>query len=140
MRRSSILIGLVALLAALAGCSSEGDDWNGAGGTAGTGGSGGTGGAGGDPCSEGSPWPGEVIDAASCDLEDVQAAVDAAADGDRVHVPACEATWSATLDVSKSIVLQGAGLSPSLAGLRVSRGPVWQRARRRVEASAGPVA
>lgn len=55
--------------------------------------------------------PGAVINASTCSDEDVQAAIDAAADGDRVVVPEGSCTWDAAVVLDdKSIVLQGAGM------------------------------
>lgn len=50
-----------------------------------------------------------AIEAKSVSLADVQAAVRSAGDGDTVIVPAGTATWTATLDITKNITLQGAG-------------------------------
>lgn len=52
---------------------------------------------------------GEVREAASCALEDVQAAVDAASAGDIVRLPAGTAVWRGSLTIRKGIHLQGAG-------------------------------
>jgi hypothetical protein len=52
-----------------------------------------------------------VINAASCAEADVQAAVNAAVDGDTVVIPAGTATWSTPFSVTnKCITLQGAGI------------------------------
>jgi hypothetical protein len=53
-----------------------------------------------------------TISAASCSNASVQAAVDAAATGDTVLIPAGTCTWTAqvTLPASKAITLQGAGI------------------------------
>lgn len=113
------------LLATSFGCGDDGDSAGGGGagaaggaGAMGGGGSGagaGTGGSGGGgSCVDGDPWPGQVVDAASCELADVTSAVDAATDGDTVVVPACSATWSATLNVGKSVHLQGAGIGQTV--------------------------
>ena len=48
--------------------------------------------------------------AASCNLSDVQSAVNASVAGDTVQVPAGSATWSTTLTFSKNISLIGAGI------------------------------
>lgn len=51
------------------------------------------------------------INAASCSQADVQAAIDAAVDGDRVLVPAGTCTWTVQVLVqNKGITLQGAGI------------------------------
>lgn len=52
---------------------------------------------------------GTTIEAKSASLADVRAAVASARDGDTVTVPAGTATWTATLDITKNITLQGAG-------------------------------
>jgi hypothetical protein len=52
---------------------------------------------------------GAVLEAKSASLSDVQAAIRAAAEGDTVTVPAGTATWTATLNITKNITLQGAG-------------------------------
>lgn len=52
---------------------------------------------------------GAVLEAKSVSLSDVHAAIRAATDGDTVTVPAGTATWTATLDITKNITLQGAG-------------------------------
>lgn len=52
-----------------------------------------------------------TINAASCSLSDVQAAINSASDGDTVRVPAGNCTWSSTLSITdKSFILQGAGI------------------------------
>jgi len=48
-----------------------------------------------------------VVNAASASFADVTNAVDRAADGDTVIVPAGKATWTSTLNLSKGITLQG---------------------------------
>jgi uncharacterized Zn-binding protein involved in type VI secretion len=60
---------------------------------------------------------GAVVPAATCSQQDVQAAVDAAADGDTVTVPEGTCTWTtlsagepAVLIEGKAITLQGAGI------------------------------
>ena len=52
---------------------------------------------------------GAVLEAKSVSLSDVHAAIRAATDGDTVTVPAGTATWTATLNITKNITLQGAG-------------------------------
>ncbi len=47
---------------------------------------------------------------ASAALADVTVAVNAAADGDTVSIPAGSVTWSGTLTVTKGITIQGAGI------------------------------
>ena len=53
-----------------------------------------------------------IIHATSCSQIDVQAAIDAASDGDTVVVPAGESTWDSGVSISdsKNIMLQGAGI------------------------------
>ncbi len=67
-----------------------------------------------------------TIDAKTCSREDVQAAIDAANDGDTVKVPAGECTWTAQVKIgeiiwttpatykSKRITLQGAGTDKTI--------------------------
>jgi len=52
---------------------------------------------------------GQVVAAASCEHDAVQAAVDQAAEGDIVTVPAGSCTWSASVEVSQGLYIQGAG-------------------------------
>jgi hypothetical protein len=52
-----------------------------------------------------------TIHAASVSLVDVSAAVASAADGDTVVLPAGTASWTQTLNVSKSITLRGANIN-----------------------------
>lgn len=63
------------------------------------------------------PTGGATIQAASCSQADVQAAIDAAADGDTVLVPAGSCTWTTTQAMTpavsianKTLTLQGAGI------------------------------
>ena len=58
-------------------------------------------------------WAG-IQNAASCSLADVIAAYNAALPGDTVQIPAGSATWSSGLTISKSIVLQGMGVSSTV--------------------------
>jgi hypothetical protein len=61
--------------------------------------------------------------AASCNTSDVQAAINAAASGDTVTIPACSQTnWSSTLTINKGITLQGAGQGSTVIGDNVSKG------------------
>lgn len=57
---------------------------------------------------------GEVLAAASCEHDAVQAAVDEVADGGIVTVPAGSCTWSASVEVSKALFIQGAGQDQTL--------------------------
>ena len=51
-----------------------------------------------------------TINAANCTQSTVQAAINSAADGDTVTVPAGTCTWSAAVSISnKTITLRGAG-------------------------------
>lgn len=54
---------------------------------------------------------GNEIDAADCSHQEVQAAVDLAADGDRINVPAGNCAWNEPLSITdKSLVVKGAGV------------------------------
>ena len=64
---------------------------------------------------------GRLIKAASCSQHDVQAAIDAASDGDTVLVPAGTAAWTspdenapAVLIAKKAITVQGAGMDKTI--------------------------
>jgi hypothetical protein len=58
------------------------------------------------------------LTAASCSQEDVQAAIDAAKEGDTVHVPSGTCLWSQTVTLSdKNIILQGAGIDQTIISL-----------------------
>lgn len=66
-----------------------------------------------------------TIDAASCSQGDVQAAVDAAVDGDVVAVPAGECRWSGPVFTQgKGITIQGAGIDRTTIEDRT--GSDWQ--------------
>jgi len=52
-----------------------------------------------------------TINAASCEQKDVQAAIDQAQDGDTILVPPGTATWSTPVDITKPLVIIGAGSS-----------------------------
>jgi hypothetical protein len=54
------------------------------------------------------PKPGKTHPAASCSVADVKAAINAAAHGDKVTVPAGSCSWSG-LSVAKAVHLEGAG-------------------------------
>src|SRR5262245_2329599 len=60
-----------------------------------------------------------TITAASCSAQDVQAAVNAAADGAVVSVPAGQCTWtvSVSLIAGRNIAVQGAGVGATLITL-----------------------
>lgn len=57
-----------------------------------------------------------TLNANSCSQSDVQAAINSAAAGDRVVVPAGNCTWTAAVTIpgSKKIMLQGAGIDSTL--------------------------
>jgi hypothetical protein len=60
--------------------------------------------------------------AASCNTSDVQAAVNAAASGDTVTIPACSQTnWSSTVTITAGITLQGAGQGQTIIGDNTSK-------------------
>jgi hypothetical protein len=51
-----------------------------------------------------------TITAASCNTGDVQSAINSAAEGDTVNIPAGTCTWTSGVTISgKGIILQGAG-------------------------------
>ncbi|NIT60106.1 MAG: hypothetical protein GWN00_28990 [Aliifodinibius sp.] len=80
------------------------------------------------------PQPNEnrvIIKAANCSQADVQAAINAASNGDIVSVPAGTCTWTSTVNIPgiKGITLQGAGVDATIiklnhsgAGIRISAG------------------
>lgn len=85
-----------------------------------------------------SAWQGQaaIVNAASVSRADVGTAVALAKDGDTVNVPAGNATWATTLEITKNITLQGAGegktvitenlsrtLSPPLINVNLSHDP-----------------
>jgi hypothetical protein len=75
-----------------------------------------------------------TVNAASCSLTDVQAAIAAAQDGDTVAVPAGACTWSGNLALTKGIHLRGAGV----ANTRITMGgtiSLTKHPTRRVELS-----
>ncbi|HMD67653.1 MAG TPA: hypothetical protein VKF42_02165 [Chitinivibrionales bacterium] len=55
-----------------------------------------------------------VINATSCSQADVQAAINSAASGDTVALPAGTGTWSGVVTVHKGITLQGAGAGATI--------------------------
>ena len=58
------------------------------------------------------------LTAASCSQEDVQAAINAANEGDTVYVPSGTCPWSQTVTISdKNIILQGAGIDQTTISL-----------------------
>jgi MYXO-CTERM domain-containing protein len=68
-----------------------------------------------------------TIDAASCALADVQAAVASASDGDTVAVPAGSCTWSSTLEVGvgRAISIVGAGGDATVIANGVGTLIIW---------------
>ena len=72
-----------------------------------------------------SPGPMEAatITAKSVSLADVSAAVAEAKNGDSVIVPAGTATWTAPLNITNNITLQGAGAASTIIIDEVPRGP-----------------
>lgn len=100
-----------------------------AGGSSGSGGAGGsTGGSGGASAAGGTGGgSGNTIAAASCSTSDVQTAIDAAAVGDTVAVPAGSCSWSG-LSLAKAVHLQGAGTTQTLITLAGSNSVVKQSA------------
>ncbi len=81
------------------------------------------------------------INAASCSQADVQAAIDAAKEGDTVHVPAGTCTWSTPVTIgeviawtpptfeSKNLIIQGAGIDQTIimdqTGAGYNERPFW---------------
>ena len=58
-----------------------------------------------------------TVNAASCSLSDVQAAVNAAASGDTVHLPTCtQTTWTGTVTINKRLILEGEGSANTVLG------------------------
>jgi len=55
-----------------------------------------------------------TINAVSCSLSDVQAAINSAQSEDTVNVPAGECIWSSPLTITKSIALMGAGIGKTV--------------------------
>ncbi len=58
----------------------------------------------------------ETITAASCSLEDVQAAVDAAADGDTVLIPDGSSSWTGGISTSRQIWIRAQNYTQTPAG------------------------
>jgi hypothetical protein len=68
--------------------------------------------------------PAADINAASCSQSDVQSAINSAADGDTIHVPAQSCTWSSAVNIqNKGITLQGAGIGQSTINDPITGGP-----------------
>jgi hypothetical protein len=85
---------------------------------------------------------GGVVHAASCSQGDVQAAIDAASDGDIVVVPAGTCTWTTSGDsepavqiAGKGIMLQGAGVGQTI--ITDGTGTGWNNSLIQVEAEVG---
>jgi hypothetical protein len=55
------------------------------------------------------PARADVVPASSCSAPDVQAALDAAQDGDVVEVPPGTCTWTQTVSITRTVHLKGAG-------------------------------
>lgn len=66
--------------------------------------------------SPGGGGSGNTINAASAALADVQAAVDAAADGDTVLIPNGSATWSTGITTTKQIIIRAQNYTPTSGG------------------------
>jgi len=65
----------------------------------------------------------QTINAASCSASDVQTAINAAAPGDTVTLPACSQTnWTSTVTINVGITLQGAGQGVTIIGDNVNKG------------------
>ena len=54
--------------------------------------------------------------ASSCSLSDVQAAVNAAADGDRILIPDGSCTWTGGITTTKQIIIRAQNYTPTPAG------------------------
>jgi hypothetical protein len=57
---------------------------------------------------------GATVNAASCSRADVQAAIDATAEGDTVNIPSGSCTWDSQVSVSEGISLVGAGIGSTV--------------------------
>jgi uncharacterized membrane protein YgcG len=55
----------------------------------------------------------KTVTAPSCELTDVQSAVNSASAGDTVVIPAGSCTWTGTLSITKSLTLTGSGTAKS---------------------------
>ena len=69
----------------------------------------------------------DIIYAASCSQEDVQAAIDLANDGDIVIVPAGTCTWDSAVSFYKSITVQGAGIDSTIIIDSTPGYPTWEQ-------------
>jgi hypothetical protein len=111
-----------ALALASLGCGGDDDVASNAGSGGGSGGSGGSAGASGTGGASGGtggtggsapitpPWCGQPsVDAASCERADVASAIDGAAEGATVNVPAGTCVWTSPITITKAITLAGAG-------------------------------
>jgi hypothetical protein len=58
--------------------------------------------------------PGSIITAASLSHDDVVAAISQATDGDTVKIPAGQAVWTEGISITKSITVQGSGVSDTI--------------------------
>ena len=79
---------------------------------------------------------GSIVYAASCSQEHVQAAIDAASDGDFVVVPAGDCTWSIPVDFYKSLTIQGAGIDATVI-TDDTPGSTWRQAPFWIQGSTG---
>ena len=59
---------------------------------------------------------GATISASSCSLQDVQAAVNAAADGDIVSIPNGSCSWSGGMSTNKQIIIRAQNYAPTRGG------------------------
>src|SRR6478672_5407073 len=64
---------------------------------------------------------GSTSTAASPNVADIQAKIDLARDGDTVVVPAGTAKWTAGLEITKNIIVRGAGIGKTVIYDRVPR-------------------
>ena len=120
-------LGLISVLSSCGSDSGGGSPASGGSGTGGSGGSGGSGGAGGSGGSGGSvsppPWcAGPTVDAKSCSRADLAMAVDAAAEGATIRIPAGACTWTEPLEITKGVLLEGAGETKTLITLNGADG------------------
>ena len=81
---------------------------------------------------------GDIVQAGSCSQEDVQAAIDAASDGDFVVIPPGTCTWTTSSDSvpavlisGKAITLQGAGVGQTI--ITDETGTCWNNSLIRVD-------
>lgn len=70
----------------------------------------------GDERTETTLWPNGSVTADSASLTDVQAAVDAASDGQRVLIPNGDVTWAGGISTTKQILIRAQNYTPTAAG------------------------